>query len=85
MANRKLYRDEKADFFTSPEAEDLYDDFKSIFRKVDEATDDYYDFIDDLVERNLIDERLRDRILGLTADMDSVESWFDYNLREYSR
>lgn len=82
MANRKFYSDNpKDEFFISDEAQDLFDDFLSINRKLDSPLDAYYDFIDDLVERDLIDERLRDRIEGITGDMISVENWFKYNLK----
>jgi len=82
MANRKLYRDNpKEDFFNSDEAEELYYDFISINKKLDNPLDAYYDFIDDLVQRDLIDERLRDRIEGITADLTSMDNWFTYNLK----
>ena len=75
----------KDKFFKSKEAEKLFKQFKSIESKTEKGLDEYYDFIDGLVEKGLIDERLRERVTALTGDMQSIYGWFSYNMKQHAK
>lgn len=75
----------KDKFFKSKDAEKLFKQFKSIEAKTEKGLDEYYDFIDGLVNKGLIDARLRERVTSISSDLDSINSWFSYNLKQYAK
>lgn len=70
--------DAKKKFFQSSEARRSYEKYMNIYNRLEIPLDDYFEFIDDMVKKGLIDEKLKSRIVGVTADLDSIKGWFGY-------
>tara|TARA_R110002033_G_scaffold122336_1_gene164975 strand:+ start:1956 stop:2195 length:240 start_codon:yes stop_codon:yes gene_type:complete len=62
-------------FFETDEAEDLYEDLQK-HMNLESKLEDYFDYIEDLVDRKLIDKRLLDPVEKLINDFYVMDDWF---------